>query len=172
VLKGQPANEKVLGARQGQALLELTLITPFIFMLMILAINFGGWLYAWTQVGNAARAVANYAALGPASAGSPVMPNAAAITSLISNDLASLQNYSSTNPTVTVCWNNNGTATSISGTCSSPAADPEAGSFIAVSVDLTYTFTPFFAAFNFPNFGISLPTLPTAIHRRIVMRLI
>jgi Flp pilus assembly protein TadG len=168
----RPVRRRVRGRRQGQALLELTLVTPFLFMLILLAINFGGWLYAWTQVGNAARAVANYAVLGNASAGSPISPKQAAITSLIATDLASLPNYSTTNPSVAVCWNSNGTVQTITGTCSSPAADPEPASYIAVSVDLTFTFTPFFPVFSFPNLGISLPTLPTSIHRRIVMRYI
>jgi Flp pilus assembly protein TadG len=157
---------------QGQALVELAAVTPFLIILTIVAVDFGGWLYCWTQVGNAARAVANYAVLGPSSAGTPVTPKAAAITSLIADDLAALPNYSSTNPTVAVCWNANGTVTTITGTCASPTADPEPGSFIAVSVDLTYTFTPFIGSFSFPNLGVSLPSLPTSIHRHVVMRFI
>jgi Flp pilus assembly protein TadG len=160
------------GARSGQALLELTLVTPLLFLLLILAIDFGGWLYSWIQVANATRAAANYAILGPHSAGAPVSPNASAIASLIASDLASLPNYSSTNPVVAVCWNNNGTVFSVTGTCSSPALDPESSSYIAVSVDLTYTYTPLIPSFNIPAFHISLPSLPTTIHRRIVMRFI
>jgi Flp pilus assembly protein TadG len=155
-------------SRRGQALLELTVITPFILMLILLAMNFGAWLHAWTQVGNAARAAANFAALGTASAGSPIMPHGTDILAMLSNDLGTLPNYSSTNPAVDVCWNNNGTISSITGTCSSPPADPEAGSYIAVSVDLTYTFTPLFV--SIPTLRILLPALPTSIHRRIVMR--
>ena len=156
----------------GQALLELALVTPFLFLLIVLAIDFGGWLYAWSQIGNATRAAANYAVLGPVSAGGPPTPNGAAITSLIAADLATLPNYSSTNPAVVVCWNNNNSVTSITGTCSSPPPDPEAPSFIAVSVDLTYTYTPLIASFSFPQLGISLTPLPTSIHRRVVMRFI
>jgi Flp pilus assembly protein TadG len=162
-----PARSK---RESGQAVLELALVTPFIFFLIILAINFGGWLYAWTQVGNAARAAANYAVLGPSSAGSPVTPNGTAITTMLAADLATLPNYSSSNPSVAVCWNNNGTVTSITGTCSSPPADPEGGSYIAVSVDLTYTYTPFVTSFTFSNLGIQLPTMLTSLHRRVVMR--
>jgi len=157
---------------RGQALLELTLVTPLLLSLIVLAINFGGWLYAWTQVGNAARAVANYAVLGPASAGAPVTPGAGPINTLIAADLGTLPNFSASNPAVIVCWNSNGTVRTISGTCSSPPADPEAASYIAVSVDLTYTFTPFISSFNFPTLGVHLPTMITSIHRRIVMRFI
>jgi Flp pilus assembly protein TadG len=156
----------------GQALLELALVTPLLFLLIVLAIDFGSWLHAWTQVGNATRAAANYAILGPISAGGPPTPNAAAITGLVAADLATLPNYSSSNPTVVVCWNSNGTVTSITGTCSLPPPDPEALSFIAVSVDLTYTYTPLIPSFSIPKLGISLPTLPTNIHRRVVMRFI
>ncbi len=159
-------------SRRGQAILELALTTPLLLLLIVLTINFGGWLYAWTQVGNAARAVANYSVLGPASAGAPATPNANAITTLIASDLAALPNYSSTNPGVEVCWNNNGAVTSITGACSSPSADPEAASFTAVSVDLTYTYTPFITAFDIPTLGIHLPAMLTSIHRRIVMRFI
>jgi Flp pilus assembly protein TadG len=162
------------GTSAGSALLEFTATLPILFLLIVFTINYGGWLYAWAQVGNAGRAIANYAVLGPVSAGVPPTPNAAAITALVTTDLAKLPNYSSTNPTVVVCWNNNGTITSITGTCgtgsSAPAADPEAGSYIAVSVDLTYTYTPIIQTFSIPEFHIGLPAMPTAIHRRIVMR--
>jgi len=104
-----PHNGSARGrSSRGQALLELTFATPMLFLLMVLAVDFGGWLYAWTEVGNAARATANYAILGALAAGSPVPPTAAAITSLIASDLATLPNYSSTNPVVSVCWNSNG----------------------------------------------------------------
>ena len=161
--------------KSGQAILELTLITPFLIMLTILSIDFGGWLYCWTQIGDAARAVANYAVLGPGSAGSPIPANPTTIQSLLDNDLATLPNYSSgSNPTVSVCWKQNGTVTPIlTTTCSSPADDPEAtSSYVAVTVDIAYTYTPLISAFTFTNLGIHIPTLPTSIRRRIVMRLI
>jgi len=166
-----------LRGRRGQALLELTFVTPFLIMLTIVAIDFGGWLYSWTQIGNAARAVANYAALGPASVGTPTPANGSAISSLLAADLALLPNYSSSNPAVIICWNSNGSVSAPYGgfgSCTSSIAigDPEASSYIAISVDLTYTYTPFIASFTFNTFGVHLPTLPTTIHRRVVMRLI
>ena len=171
-LRGYCSHCQMSRKKRGQALLELTFATPMLFLLLVLAIDFGGWLYAWTEVGNAARAAANYAILGPLSAGGPVTPNGTAITALIASDLATLPNYSSTNPAAIVCWNSNGTITSITGTCSSPPADPEAASFISVSVDLTYTYSPLIPSFTYPQFGITLPSLPATIHRRIVMRFI
>ena len=156
----------------GQALVELGLAIPLMFYLIVLSINFAGWLSAWIHVGNAARAVANYAALGPSSAGSPITPTSAAITALIATDLGSLPNYSSTNPSVIVCWNQNGTSINIVGTCSSPSADNEASTFIAISVDLTFTYSPMIPVFTFSKEGIGLPLIPSTIHRRIVMRYI
>jgi Flp pilus assembly protein TadG len=160
------------GAEHGQATVELALALPMLFLLIVLAIDFGGWLHAWIEVGNAARAVANYAALGPSSVGDPVTPNSTAITSMIASDLATLPNYSSTNPSVIVCWNQNGTYTAIVGTCSSPSADNEPATFTAISVDLTFTYTPLIPVFNFAKVGVHLPVIPTTIHRRIVMRFI
>lgn len=167
--KGSNCNRK-RNSVGGQALLELALVTPILFLLIIVAVDFAGWLYAWNQVANAARAAANYAILGPVSAGSPITPKDTAITNLIAADLATLPGYSSSNPAVIVCWNNNGTITAIKGTCSSPPADPEAGSYIAVTVDLTYTYTSLIPTFTYP--GIHLLSLPSTIHRRIVMRFI
>jgi Flp pilus assembly protein TadG len=162
-------------AARGQALLELAIVVPFLLLLVVLAINFGGWFYAWTEIGSAARAAANYAALGANSAGSPGTPNGAAITAMIATDLSTLPNGSSA--AVFVCWNNNGTLTQItgaSGACTSTTApaDPEPGSYLSVTVDITYTYSQFFSSFSFPNLGINLFILPNTIHRRVVMRYI
>jgi Flp pilus assembly protein TadG len=156
------------GKSQGQALVELALATPMLFLLIALAFNFGGWLYAWVQVGNAARAAANYGVLGSASAGFPGTPSSTQLLNLINADLASLPNTSSSNPAIAVCQNNNGTVTAITGTCSSPPADPEAPLYFTVTVDITYTYTSFFTGTRF--LGYNLTVLPSTIHRRVVMR--
>ena len=163
---------KARHGRTGQSLVELALALPLFFYLIVLCINFAGWLNAWIQVGNAARAVANYAALGPSSVGSPVTPTSTAITALIATDLGSLPNYSSSNPSVCVSWNQNGTITNILSSCTSPSADNEPTEFISISVDLTFTYSPVFPVFTFSKVGIGLPLIPTTIHRRIVMRYI
>ena len=159
-------------SEKGQALAELALATPLIFYLIVLSINFAGWLNAWIQVGNAARAVANYAALGVSSAGSPITPTGTAITALVATDLGSLPNYSSSNPSVCVSWNQNGTITNIVNSCTSPSADNEPSTFIAISVDLTFIYSPMIPVFTFSKEGIGLPLIPSTIHRRIVMRYI
>jgi hypothetical protein len=154
-------------------LLELALTVPLLFLLIVIAINFGGWLYAWIAVGNAARAAANYAILGGASAGLPPAATGTKLVTLINAELATLPNTDDGNPSITVCQNNNGTVTALSGTCSgSWPGDPEAPSYISTSVDISYTYTPFISAFSFPSLGITLPGLPATIHRRTVMRMI
>ena len=162
------------GATQGQSLLELTIVVPFILLLVVLTINFGGWLYAWTEIGNAARAVANYAVLGSVSVGLPSTPNASAYSSMISTELSTLPNGSSA--TTFICWNNNGTISEKypggSGACTAATAGADPEGFLSVTVDVTYTYNQFFSVFSFPNLGINLLQLPTTIHRRVVMRFI
>ncbi len=48
-------------SEKGQALIEYALILPFIFLLIINLVNFGGFFFAWITVANAARAGADYA---------------------------------------------------------------------------------------------------------------
>lgn len=172
---GRPGPPAFTGGTRGQALLELTIVVPLLMLLVILAVNFGGWFYAWTEIGNAARAGANYAILGTDSVGAPPTPNATAINAMISTELTTLPNGSTA--TVFVCWNNNGTITQITGaagacTTTTAPGDPEAGSFFSVTVDITYSYTQFFSTFTFTNLGIRLLQLPTTIHRRVVMRYI
>lgn len=169
---------RAVGGSQGQALVELALAIPMLFLLIALAFNFGGWLWAWIQVGNAARAAANYAALGADSLGLPAAATASTLGTLISTDLTSLPNYTSSNPAINICKNNNGTVTTVSGTCSSscsgaPTAsctpkDPENPTYVAITVDITYTYTSFFTGTRF--LGLPLAVLPSTIHKRIVMR--
>jgi len=175
--RGQPRGSREGSADQGQALLELAVITPFIFLLIVIAIDFGGWLHAWIEVGNAARAAANYSAIGPETVGGAPTPNGTAISTLLASELASLPNYSSSNPVVNVCWwNADGTKKgTVTGTCPSTlsslslASDNEACSF-PLTVELTYTFSPLIPAYSFPTLGIVTPSLPTTVHRVVMMR--
>ena len=156
-------------SERGQALIEYILVLPFIFLLIVNLINFGGFFFAWIGVANAARAGADYAALGGASVGAPGPATGAQITTLITQDIASLPN----NPSlvVNVCRNNNGTVTALAGTCSSITGDPEAASYVLTSVDVTYTYVPFIpAGFRFPSMNVYVSIPPTTIHRRAVVR--
>lgn len=53
----------------GQALVEFALVLPLMFLLLVNAVNFGAFLFAWITVANSARAGAQYRAIGPAAAG-------------------------------------------------------------------------------------------------------
>jgi len=166
----------------GQALVELMVIIPMIFLLIVLAMNFGGLINAWIAVANASRAAADYVILSGSSAGLPTQATATTLQNLINADLNTLPNLSSTNPNVCVRENDNGTYTKIlevpSGACASYSNPPSDGEDIAsgtttqyidYAVDITYTYTSFFSASNI--LGFPLLTLPSSVHQRAVMRL-
>jgi Flp pilus assembly protein TadG len=155
-------------------------MVPLLFLLIVNAFNFGSFIFCWLTVADAVRAAADYACTDSSTAGAPGAPTVAKITNLVQNATAVLPNYSATNPAVTACTYNSGTTTAFNSTSSCPTgvtpppADPEpiaSGSTITyatVAVDVTYTFTPFFAGSSFLRFG--LPALPSSIHRRMVVR--
>ena len=156
---------------EGQALVEFALMVPFLFLLILITVNFGGFLYGWITVANAARAGAQYAVLGGASVGLPATPSNIDIQTLVTTDTSSLPSG------VSVCVNTNATTSAVTGTCSftiaSIPADPEAPQYTLVAIDANYQFTSFFPHFEFPALGITdLPSLPTHIHRRTVMRIL
>lgn len=141
----------------GQALVEYALILPLLFLLIVNAVNFGAFFFDWITVANAARAGAQYAALGTAAYGSPQSPIVSQVQGLISADMSSLANA----PTVSVCRTNDGSG------CSVPV-DPEG--YSVTSVDVTYTYTPVVPLFDFPGLGIHATMPPYTIHRRVLMR--
>jgi Flp pilus assembly protein TadG len=154
---------------RGQALIEYLLILPLLFLLIINLINFGGFFFAWIGVSNAARAGADYAALGGASAGTLSVATGAQVTALITNDVASLRN----NPSVVinVCRHNGSTVITVAGTCGTLVDDPEPTAYVLTQVDVTYTYVPFIpATFRFPSLNVYLTIPPTTIHRRAVVR--
>ena len=55
-------------------------------------INFGGMLYAWITVANAARVGTQYYITGPATVGAPTRPSESAVQALVINDLKALPN--------------------------------------------------------------------------------
>jgi Flp pilus assembly protein TadG len=154
----------------GQALIEYILVLPIVFLLIVNAVNFGGFFYAWITVTNAARAGADYAVLGGASVGAPGSPTGAQVLAMITADIASLPNSGSL--VVNVCQTNNGTTRTLTGTCSSIAADPEVTNFVLTSVDVKYTYQPFVKVFSFPKLGVFLTLPQTAIRKVAVMRAI
>jgi Flp pilus assembly protein TadG len=155
---------------QGQALIEYLLVLPVVFLLLVNVVNFGGFFYAFITVANASRAAADFAILGGATvaSGHIAQPGSSQITSLVSTEIASLPNNPSLS--VNICQNNNGTIKTISGTCSSIAADPEPTNYVLTSIDVTYTYVPFIPLFSFPNMNVYATIPATTIHRRAVMR--
>jgi hypothetical protein len=160
---------KVSGV-EGQSLTESTLILPLLFLLIVNVVNFGGFFYAWITVANSVRTGAQYAVLNSASVGSLTPATGAQISALITQDTASLPNKASV--TVNVCQNNNGTITTLTGTCTGIASDPEPASYVLTAVDVTYTYQPFIPLFDFPALHIHATLPPTSIHRRAYMRVI
>ncbi len=45
----------------GQALVEFALMVPLVFLLVVNALNFGGFIYCWITIADAVRAGADYA---------------------------------------------------------------------------------------------------------------
>jgi Flp pilus assembly protein TadG len=166
------------GAEQGQALVEFTLMVPLLFLLIVNAVNFGGWLYSWVAVGNAARAGADYAAMGAASVDFPIEPTAANVVSMVQTETSSLPNWTTSNPTITACQRYNGATTLLNSTSACPVGvttlpdDPEGLAYTLLAVDVTYTYSPFIPLFQFPSLGIYATIPPTPIHRRAVMRVL
>jgi Flp pilus assembly protein TadG len=164
-IAGQPAASaptKAVSKAQGQALVEFALIVPMVFLLAVNAVNFGGFLFAWVTVANAARAGAQYMVMSSASPGTPTPATLAQITTLVTNDVSSLLNQSSL--VVAICPP---PTTGCAG-----LLDPEAPTYTLATVDVTYTYKPFIPLFSFPGLGISATLPPTKIHRKAVMRMI
>jgi Flp pilus assembly protein TadG len=165
----------VNGRERGQALVEFALMVPLLLLLTLYAVNFGGLFYSWITVANAVRSAGQYAAMGLSSigpAGPPPLATMSQITTLIQNETASLPGST---PTITVCLNDNGTVTNLSGAAcpagvAAPPVDPEAPGYVSVAVDVTYTYTPFINITSF--FRLPLASPPTTVHQRAVMRLL
>ena len=167
-IPAQPAGNapsKRTSRRKGQALVEFALLVPLVFLLAVNALNFGGFLFAWITVANAARAGAEYMGMSSASPGAPAPATLAQITTLVTNDVSSLLNRSSL--VVAICTN----ATAAANGCTT-LFDPEAPAYTLATVDVTYTYKPFIPLFSFPKLGISATLPATTIHRKAVVRML
>jgi Flp pilus assembly protein TadG len=154
----------------GQALIEFMLIFPMLFLLIVNAINFGAFFFAWITVANAARTGASYWVLGSAAVGSPTPATPAQVTTLVTNDISSLLNHASL--IVRVCTNNSSNVACTGGVSGAPSADPEPSAYVSASVDVTYTFQPPIKLFTFSNLGIHITLPSTTIHRQATMRVL
>jgi len=165
-----------VASASGNSLVEFALILPLLLLLVVNTVNFGGFIYGWIVMANAARTGAQYMIMGGAGVGAPASPTPTQIIDLITADTTALLN----NTTVAVCVskNNNGVITAngdCTGANSSPAAAEsggEAANFVMASVDVRYTYQPYISLWSFPGLGIRSTLPPTSVHRRAVMRMI
>jgi Flp pilus assembly protein TadG len=162
---------------RGQALIELALILPLLLLLIVNVVNFGGLLYAWITVANAARAGAQYSITGGATLGAPARPSAAAVQSLVMNDLYALRNAS----TSQVCVSSSVSATVSCNTGTAPSSAPPSAetaegtppvTFAVAAVDVTYTYAPFIPLWDFSRLNIHATLTSTNVHRQAVMRIL
>jgi len=160
----------LFAAKEGQALIEFALVLPMVFLLIVNAVNFGAFLFAWITVANGARTGAQYSVMGAASVGTNVTPTPAQVTTLITNDIASLMNRASL--TVRVCTNTNGTVACSGTGTGTPPADPEPATYVLGSVDVRYTYVPVISLWDFPGLGIHATLPTTTIHRQVSMRML
>jgi Flp pilus assembly protein TadG len=177
----------------GQSLVELAVVTPFLLLIALNAINFGYYFFVAVNVAAAPRQAVQYAILGDATpyGGSLPYPGPASTASSVSAlAYADIQNSlpSYTSATVQVCsktvgaLNNAGAATQTTQCCAttssssvcttgggsfpSPASDPESPKFVLQRVDIKYTVTPLIPG---TTFGIQL--LPSfTFHQQVSMR--
>lgn len=154
----------------GQALVEFALVLPLLFLLIVNAVNFGAFLFAWITVSNGARAGVQYMSQGRITVGTPTPATAAQISALITSDISSLINRASLQ--VRVCKNNNGVQSCSGPGAYVPPADPEPANYVLASVDLTYTYVPLIPLWEFPGLGIHATLPTTTIHRQASMRML
>jgi len=143
---------------------------PLLFLLTVNAVNFGGLLFAWITIANAARNGADYWGMGAAAPGAPERPTAAQVTTLVANDISSLPARSTL--IVRACTNNNGAVDCTGAGSYVPPLDPEPLTYISASVDVTYTYQPLIPLFDFSALNVHATLPPTTVHRRGVTRVL
>lgn len=177
----------------GQNLVEVALVTPFLLLIALNAINFGYYFFVAVNIAAAPRHAVEYAIQGTATPYGGALPSAgpaSTATTVSALAYADIQNSlpSYTSATVQVCSktvgavNNAGLATQTTKCCATtssssacttgggsfpaPSADPESPAFVLQRVDIKYTVTPLIPG---TTFGIQL--LPSfTFHQQVSMR--
>jgi Flp pilus assembly protein TadG len=155
--------------KKGQSVIEFALVLPFLLLLIVNVVNFGAFLYAGIAVANAARTGADKMMIGPAYLGYQTFPSVAAITNVVSDDIASLPNHATA--TVTVCSNNNG-AVEAPYNCLASVTDPQVATSVVGQVTVRYNYTALIPLWDFPGLGVHATLMPTTITRVATTRLI
>jgi len=168
--RAEPGPVASLTPLKGQALVEFALVLPLLFLLVVNAVNFGAFLFAWITVANSARAGAQYMVMAGATVGTPKPATAAQITTLVTNDVSSLLNRASL--AVRVCIHNNAILTCSGPGTYVPPADPEPTKYVLASVNVTYQYQPLLPLWDFNGLGIHATLPPTTIHRQASMRML
>jgi Flp pilus assembly protein TadG len=166
---------------KGQSLLETALFLPLLVLLIAYAVDFGYFFIVAANLSSASRNATEYSIQGYESPGQAVLPTAgpmSAVTSvsaLAVGDLSGLAGSSSTT-TVQVCSKVIGVTNHLTQCASygpadssyTPAADPEAPTFLLNRVDVTYTVQP-----PIPLSIFSYPLVPSlTFHRQVSMRVL
>jgi Flp pilus assembly protein TadG len=146
-----------------------------ILLLIVNVVNYGGLLYVWISVANAARTGAQYFTTGGATVTGGTPPALSSVSAVVLRDLQTLPNASGAQ----VCVS---TSTSVAVSCNTgtapgsapPAADAPEGSpavtYVTGAVDVTYTYQPIIPLWTLQ--GVSATLGATAIHRQAKMRVL
>jgi Flp pilus assembly protein TadG len=165
----------------GQSLLETAIFLPILILLVAYAVDFGYFFIVAANLTSSARTAAEYSIQGFVSPAQSALPAAGpiatntSVAALAVGDLGSLTGSSSTT-TVQVCSKSVGVTGNVtncasygpSGAAYTPAADPEAPTFLLNRVDVAYTVQP-----PIPLSFFSFSLLPTMkFHRQVSMRVL
>lgn len=157
---------------RGQSLVETALMLPIMLSIVLNALNLGYFLFVTTNLTGTTRTGAEYAIVGPGSAGSTNYPSAntgaTSVSSLIYQDMSGAV-WNSPSATIQICTPSvlksgsgpsgspvraNCVLCTSSSSCSSassttgasatfvPDSDPESPTFVTSRVDVQYSFLP------------------------------
>ena len=177
----------------GQNLVEVALVTPFILLLALNAVNFGYYFFVALNVAAAPRHAVEYAIQGqstPATLTLPPAGSASTLTSVAnlaygdiqhalpsygaakvqvcSKTVGPVTNGGTATQAVQCCTTTDSTSACSTGSSTFPAAasDPESPTYVLQRVDISYVVTPLVAG---NVFGIQL--LPSfTFHQQVSMR--
>jgi TadE-like protein len=155
---------------EGVALVEAALVLPLLAALMLNVANFGMYIYAWTTVNNAARALAEFRVYTGVVLGYPPSATVTQMQNLVTAEVSSLPNKASVQ--WVVCSNANGTtACQGPGTAFTPDPDPVSpAQYASYSARVSYTFQSLFSPITLP-LGYRVAGLsPGSFYRQVTMR--